>query len=98
MRYYSTERTDKEAIKRLTVEGTLLPCPFCGKSVAHAGTIAEHEYMDIDSTGYIFASTHFDVVCYYNKGGCGASTGPYESEDAARLAWNTRARIGGDKL
>lgn len=69
----------------------LKPCPFCGKTVANVATVAEHEYTDKDSVGYGFASTHFDVVCDYENGGCGASTGKqYDTPEEAIDAWNRR--------
>lgn len=84
---------NKEAARRLTDAGVLIPCPWCRKRVAHVGTIAEHEYMDVDAPGYDWCSTHFDVVCNATNGGCGGHTGPYDSEKVARLAWNTRAPV-----
>lgn len=73
----------------------LKPCPFCGKSVAHCGTIAEHEYTDEDSSLYAYDSTHYDVICCFNSGGCGASTGKgHDTPEAAAEAWNRRADNG----
>lgn len=69
----------------------LKPCPFCGLSVAHCGTIEAHEYADSDSSNYNYDSTHYDVVCSFNAGGCGASTGKqYATPEAAAEAWNRR--------
>ena len=84
---------DHEAAKRLAEKGVLLGCPFCGKMVAHVGTIAEHELMDEDALGYDWCANHYDTVCDAINGGCGGSTGPCESEREARLAWNTRAAV-----
>ena len=84
---------NKEAAKRLTEKGVLLGCPWCGKTVAHVGTIAEHELMDEDTPGYDWCATHYDAVCDATNGGCGGHTGPYKTEEEARLAWNTRAPI-----
>ena len=76
---------DHEAAKRLTDAGVLIPCPLCGKSKAHAGTLTEHGEND---------GLHYDVVCAYTKGGCGCATGRgYKNDHEARLAWNTRAPI-----
>lgn len=83
----------KDAAKRLTETGVLLGCPWCGKTVAHVGTIAEHELMDEDTPGYDWCATHYDAVCDATNGGCGGHTRPCESEYEARLAWNTRAPI-----
>ena len=84
---------NKEAAKRLTDAGVLLGCPWCGKTVAHVGTIAEHELMDEDAPGYDWCANHYDTACDATNGGCGGHTGPYKSEYEARLAWNTRAPI-----
>lgn len=84
---------DHEAAKWLTEAGVLVPCPWCGKMVVHAGTIAEHEYMDEDAPGYDWCATHYDAVCDATNGGCGGHTGPYKTEEEACLAWNTRAPI-----
>ena len=84
---------DKEAAKRLTDAGVLLPCPICGENIAKAASYAEHEFTDEDEPGYKWASTHFAVACNYNAGGCGACTGPSETLEGARLAWNTRAPV-----
>lgn len=70
----------------------LVRCPFCGKSVAEVGTIAEHDFMSRDDTAYNWASEHYQVVCNYLKGGCGASTsGRFKSPEEAIKAWNKRA-------
>lgn len=69
------------------IEATLKPCPFCGKIVAIAGTVAELE-------GFIGDIYHccFTVVCDFTKGGCGAAIGrQYKSEEEAVEAWNRRA-------
>ena len=84
---------DHEAAERLTEQGVLLECPWCGKTVDHVGTIAEHELMDKDSHGYDWCANHYDAVCDATEGGCGGHTGLCKSEREARLAWNTRAPI-----
>ena len=84
---------NKEASQRLTEAGVLATCPWCGKAVAHVGTIAEHELMDEDAPAYDWCANHYDVVCDATNGGCGGHTGPYKSEKDARLAWNTRAPV-----
>lgn len=84
---------DHAVAARLTEQGVLLPCPWCKKTVAHVGTYAEHECMDEDDPGYGWSSTHYDVVCDFTAGGCGASTGPRESAEEALADWNTRAPI-----
>lgn len=55
----------------------LLPCPFCGS------TIAPHVIqMDRDT---------FSVTCVFNHfKGCGSKSGTRLSQDAAALLWNSR--------
>ena len=67
----------------------LSECPFCGKKVAHLGTVGEHEMEEDESSE---AYSHYDVVCDFNAGGCGASTGKqYTSMEDAAEAWNRRS-------
>lgn len=87
---------DKEAARRLTNAGVLLPCPLCGKRVAHSGTIAEHECTDEDDPNYLLNLTQYDVICKFSNGGCGATSGVRQSEYEAMLAWNTRPPEGGE--
>ena len=68
-------------------------CPFCGKEVA-----------EIDNCKNIEECEHFEecpavepyvcVVCNMHEGGCGASSGYYDSEAKAIAAWNHRANLG----
>lgn len=69
----------------------LKPCPFCGKSVAYAGTIADIELLDSDDENFDWASTHYCVVCCYNSGGCGSCGGIRKTVEEAIEAWNRRA-------
>jgi hypothetical protein len=65
-------------------------CPFCGKDVAEISNCQELE-----------GCRHFEkcpatepyvcVVCNMFEGGCGASSGYYDSEAKAIAAWNRRA-------
>ena len=65
-------------------------CPFCDKNVAEISNCKELE-----------ECRHFEkcpatepyvcVVCSMFKGGCGASSGYYDSEAKAIAAWNRRA-------
>ena len=55
----------------------LKKCPFCGKT----------DTLEVGSdrrTGY------WNVVCNYNLGGCGASSGYRKEEKDAIEAWNRR--------
>ena len=70
-------------------------CPFCGKNVAEITNIQncemcanfEDEEMcpSYEECGY----GHF-IVCNVNNGGCGASTGWYQTVEEAINAWNRR--------
>ena len=69
----------------------LKPCPFCGKSVAHVDSVANHGMMDEYESNYSWSSNHYDVVCDYNSGGCVASTGKDNATpEEAIEAWNRR--------
>ena len=64
-------------------------CPFCDKDVAEISNCQELE-----------GCRHFEscpatepyvcVVCNMHEGGCGASSGYYDSEAKAIAAWNRR--------
>lgn len=70
----------------------LKPCPFCGSTIIDVATVAEHELMDADHNDYVWCSTHFDVVCDAQNGGCGASIGKNNATpEEAIEAWNRRA-------
>ena len=76
----------------------LIPCPFCGKSVAETTSVLDcelcanfedeemcpnYESCGSDGCGHL-------VVCNVHKGGCGASTGWYKTIEEAITAWNRR--------
>src|SRR5690348_14971962 len=64
------------------MDGTLLPCPFCGKV---DGVVVRH-YPGIGCS---------TVECDDELGGCGVE-GPSDADsDAAVLRWNTRATTEG---
>ena len=73
---------NRDAAKRLTDAGKLLPCGHCGKQAY----ISVDPECEPDSTGRKWAYT---VVC----GTCCATSGLCYSADMARLSWNTRAPI-----
>ena len=57
----------------------LKPCPFCGSTA-----------VDVE---YKFAlRTFYYVVCNYNNGGCGASSGICTTEEEAVWVWNRRVK------
>jgi hypothetical protein len=72
-------------------------CPFCGKEVAEISNCQELE-----------GCRHFEscpatepyvcVVCNMHEGGCGASSGYYDSEAKAIAAWNRRAQPENEPL
>lgn len=69
----------------------LLPCPFCGKSVAVVWSSwsedAHDEFQENDEC--------FEVVCDAHQpngpGGCGASSGAGMTPEEAVAKWNRRA-------
>lgn len=68
---------DREAAKRLTDAGVLLPCPMCrGKA-------------RVRSERYYQPNVRRNVICTK----CFTNSGWYRTEDEARLAWNTRAPV-----
>ena len=64
----------------------LKACPFCGKSLAELGTAAEIDMDDEEG-----ADNEWAVVCAYNSGGCGATSGYRPTPEGAVEAWNRRA-------
>lgn len=62
-------------------------CPFCGADVAEVVTASELEY----DCPIGWGERHFSVVCNVHNGGCGATTGFYDSEEEAEEAWDRRA-------
>lgn len=63
------------------------PCPFCGG-----------QSIDLDSCKGLEECENFEecssqyhaIVCNWNKGGCGASSGYYPTVEEAIDAWNRR--------
>lgn len=65
----------------------LKPCPFCGSVLAPSDMTTRESYDD--NYGCV---DEYCVVCDYNNGGCGASTGGgYKTREEAIKAWNRRA-------
>ncbi len=65
-------------------EQKLKPCPFCG-SDKHPAMV--HEDQD----------NSYRVVCNFQRGGCGSSSGFVPTDLAAAAAWNDRAKIATPK-
>lgn len=60
-------------------EEVLKPCPFCGETKTLV--FAEEEG---STSGYV------QVICDFNKGGCGSASGFRRTEKEARKLWNER--------
>lgn len=58
-------------------------CPFCGNK----NIILDD---DNDPAVYVLQSELHIVVCDFNQGGCGASTGWEATKEQAIKAWNQR--------
>ena len=72
----------------------LKPCPFCGGTKIFVGSVAEIELTDECDENYDSYNSQFQVVCDFNVGGCGASSGSYRRKTTAIEAWNRRADNG----
>lgn len=55
----------------------LKPCPFCGKR-------------DTLEINFDEGNANCQIICNFNKGGCGSSSGFRHTEDEAIKLWNTR--------
>lgn len=67
----------------------LKPCPFCGKKdTLHIANFRELEECE-NFEGYN-VTPYVAVVCDFNKGGCGASSGYRISSQKAVEVWNQR--------
>ena len=60
----------------------LKPCPFCGE---------KEPVRFMTRKGKDGFRDYFYVLCEYDTGGCGASSGWHHYEDDAVDAWNNRA-------
>ncbi|MBU2701144.1 hypothetical protein Ga0466249_002258 [Sporomusaceae bacterium BoRhaA] len=71
-----------------------LSCPFCGgKNIEFddcKGTEACNNFEECKSA-------YYTVVCNINKGGCGASSGYYQTKEQAIKAWNRRVVLEDSK-
>lgn len=76
--------------EQLYTHTEIKPCPFCGKSAASISTAKEME--ECENFERCIDCDYVTVVCDFNKGGCGASSGYRCTEEDAILAWNERAK------
>lgn len=74
---YTSIDTISSLIKWLYEEykPTAKPCPFCGKT---------------ESIKLKYSNTQCQILCDIHKGGCGSSSGYYNSEIEAIDKWNQR--------
>jgi hypothetical protein len=95
------ERLPKEGKKTITAHtekggrtmNELKSCPFCGKDVAEITNCMElGECKHFESCPA--TEPYVCVVCNMHEGGCGASSGYYDSAEKAIAAWNRRAEEG----
>lgn len=63
----------------------LRPCPFCGS------TVAPHATRWWNDSRKIYEEHQWQVICNFNKGGCGGASGVRGSEFLAIELWNRRA-------
>ena len=79
---------DHEAAKRLTEQGVLLGCPWCGGEVS---------IVNYDPRLYRPSRNHtYAIACYECEIMFGWDIdygGRFDTEAEARLAWNTRAAV-----
>lgn len=67
--------------------GELKPCRFCGHEKA-ASIETNDEYLD---ESLPVEQLRYRVICDFNDGGCGSSTGFHKTAPEAVDFWNTRA-------
>ena len=79
---------DKEAAKRLTEKGVLLPCPFCG---GDADVVAYGPRLLRPSRNHVYSVSCNE--CEMMFGWDIDYGGRYDTEYEAMLAWNTRAAV-----
>ena len=90
---------DHEAAKRVTEQGVLLPCPWCGSGVKLRKTSSKYRtspvgIMDewaIECPNKCFNPKAFDSEIYQDENG--KVIVKHNGADEARLAWNTRAVV-----
>lgn len=78
-------------------------CPFCGKDVAEVSSVRDCEEcanFESEMCPEFEKRNEVDtaicgkfIVCNFNRGGCGASSGWYPTVEEAVVAWNKRAVV-----
>ena len=66
----------------------LKACPFCGNKNIHIESCKDLE--DCGNFEECYNDGYVAVICSFNNGGCGASSGYRKSSDEAMEAWNYR--------
>ena len=79
---------DHKAAKRLTDAGVLIACPFCGGEV-NIVVYDPRLYRPSRNHTYAIACYECDIMFGWDID----YGGRFDTEDEARLAWNTRAPI-----
>lgn len=82
---------EPDPLRKVSPEITyeLKPCPFCGQDIARFVTCHE-----VEACGEFYRCNHegsYAVICSFLYGGCGSSSGFYQSRQEAAEAWNQRA-------
>lgn len=74
----------------------LKPCPFCGRTSPLE--VTDSNKIDLlTQSDYAFDDNPtFAVVCNKNKEGCGSSSGFWDTQKQAVIAWNTRTTKGSE--
>ena len=92
-------RGDKEAAKRLTDAGVLLPCPFCGgevrlrrvSSAYSASPTVIRDAWTVECPHGCVRNNVYKSEIFQN--GEGKVVIEHNGADEARLSWNTRAAV-----
>ncbi len=74
--YLLGRKIDDNQATQKTVKSILKPCPFCGRE---------------DGVYMCKEGNQWQVICDYGWGGCGASSGFYDTPKETAEAWNRRA-------
>ena len=90
--------TREETTRRNTMPNELKPCPFCGRKNAATLSNCTECSPCVDEPPCDGCNwKKYLIVCNVTLGGCGASSGLYDTEEKAIQAWNKRYGNGMDK-